>query len=997
MKARFLLLMILALCLLTGFARAEMSNTVPAAGDTIGGFTVTAVEDYDILGAKVVYMTHDKTEGSVIWIANDDTERSFAIGFRTHYDNDKGVPHVFEHAALSGSDSYPDPQLFFNMMNNTCQTFLNATTFVDRTIYPCASISDEQLLKFEDVYLSGVFEPLVVSDEHAMQREAYRYQLDSEDADLQLTGTVYSEMIGNYYGNETLYELMRLLFPGSWYSTCTGGQPGVIETMTQQDLIDFHDTYYQPSNALAIFYGDLNIEDFLSVLGGYYDRYEKTEVSAADPNYQPFTGYTEVSADVSASEDEDAETDLYYAIPIRGISDDDRCLLSNFMAGALNNDASAMHTGMMSRFPGASFSVQLRTDGAEPMLLFSLEDADGVTASEFSAAVQEDLAAVLEEGIHYDYLRSVIKNMKRTNALARENQQIGVDTSKAIFLAFAVNGEADRYFRNMDALKDAEAWLESGTLEKVISEQLIGPEDSRAITINKVPGLTEQHEQEAAQRLTDRKASMTEEEIAQTVAATAEYTEWAESLSEISLINEVNVLTVDDLPEEVRSSEVTVSDMDGIRYITSEVENGELVCARLWFRADWVPTDQLQRYSEAAYLLGRVRTGSHTLDEVSNLMTEYGIAFTAQVLKDGADSAAYTPALMAGIYCMKEDLPAAIALVEEILTDSQFDEYDVIRYDASSLAHTIKTTYPMVLPQYLLRGIASALTSEEGLYSYYVGDIPFYSYLETVGGMDDAAMDIETAAWKELIGGLYNREGLNVTIVSDAEGIADAKARMAELTASMPYSTRAAEDYSGNMEKLPSRLGVKISGSANYHIKQVALSETDYTYSPELDILNSLVYDQILLPTMRYKNGVYSPMDGIDQNDAYVLAYRDPSMTKTYDEVIPAISSQVAQMTIDDTALNNLIVSGYTELARPVGPITAAQDAVNAVLQNTNAQQEKLSKMYTYKNLTADDLRACAGLYDTLSESGAIVTAAPASVIDANADMFDLIIDWYVK
>ena len=441
-----LILLVLALCLALGAAQAEMAHSVPAVGDSLHGFTVTAVEDYDRLDAKIVYLTHEKTGGPVIWVADDDTERSFTIGFRTHYDNDKGVPHVFEHAALSGSESYPDSQLFFNMISNTCQTYLNAITCINRTVYPCASISDAQLLKFADVYLAGVFEPLVVSDIHAMQREAYRYQLDSEDADLQLTGTVYSEMLGNYYSAEGSYVMRRLTYPGSWYATCTGGQPGVIETMTQQDLIDYHDTYYQPSNALTVLYGDLELSDFLEVIAKYYDRYEKTEVSAADPGYTPFTGYSEVSADVCASADAAADTTLYYVIPVRGLSDDDLTLFSSFLSAALCNEQSALYKLMMDRFPSANFGASLLTEGAEPMVLFAMLNAEGIASADFSAAVREGLTAVLDEGIRYDVLQAQVKSTRLSDATAREKSSIGVSLSTSILQSFAVNGEADRYF-----------------------------------------------------------------------------------------------------------------------------------------------------------------------------------------------------------------------------------------------------------------------------------------------------------------------------------------------------------------------------------------------------------------------------------------------------------------------------------------------------------------------------------------------------------------------
>ena len=571
-----------------------------------------------------------------------------------------------------------------------------------------------------------------------------------------------------------------------------------------------------------------------------------------------------------------------------------------------------------------------------------------------------------------------------------------MNTSLRVINDFANTGHAGSYFHYSTLTDSFEEWLASGKLEEVIGGQLVNPENARVVTINKVPGMQEEMEAAAAQRLVDRKAAMSEEEIEQTVAATREYNEWTVAVSAVSMINEVNVLTVEELPEELRTSQVTVTDRNGVRYADSVVENDELVDISLYFRADWVPVDQLQRYGEVAQLLGQVRTGSHTVNELTVLRNEYGITFTAECLTDGADSSVFIPVLTAKISCLREDTAEAIALVQEIMSDTQFDEYDTIRYLGLSLTNTMKL-YPSILPHYLIRGIALAAADSYGLYNYYMGDLPYFAYLDRLVAMDDAAMAEEGTALKALLDGLYNREGLKVTVVSDAEGIQNAEALLDTMSGTMPYSARNTVSYAEEMEKLPKNIAVKITGSSCYNIKLASMSEIGYSYTPELDILDSLVYDQILIPTLRYRNGVYSTLSSVDESSVYILAYRDPSPTKTYDEVIPTIAEQISGMTVDEAALNNLIISGYTALAQQSGPITTAQNAAKDVLCNTSSQQVKLRRMHAYKGLTPEKLLSFAGIYDALSEEGVTVTAAPSSVIDAHADRYDLVITWYLN
>ena len=549
----------------------------------------------------------------------------------------------------------------------------------------------------------------------------------------------------------------------------------------------------------------------------------------------------------------------------------------------------------------------------------------------------------------------------------------------------------------MAARDRSETWLTSSVLEKVIGEQLVDPEDARVIAIHTVPGMQEEETQAAAQRLVDRKAAMTEEEIRQTIEATQEYTAWADAQSEASMINEVNVLTVDELPEEVPETQVSISDRGGIRSITSAVESSDIVSVELVFRVDWVPADQLQRYAHAVQLLGKVRTDRHSGDELSVLKTGYGISFSSTTLSDGADSEVYTPVMKVSVECLKEDLADALALVDEIMTGTQYDECSRIRYQDQDWATTARYLLGQYMPHYMILGLAKAALNAEDLYSYYISDLPYVAYVDRLDAMTDDEMIAEGTELKALLTGVYNTEGLQVTIVSDAEGIAQAEAQVAALTESIPYSVRDTVDYTTALEKLPSRIGVKIPGSATYDIQMVSMADSGYTYSPELDILNSLVYDQILIPVMRYKNGVYSPMNGASASGVYVMAYRDPDFSVTYDRVIPSLAGQIAQLKLDDATLSNLIVNGYTTLAKSSGPLTLAKNAVKGVLNNTNVQQEKLRKMHIYKGITAEKLLADAAIYDALAEKGVKVIAGPSAVIDANADQLDMIVTWYIE
>ena len=262
---KWLALLLMAVCAFS--AQLAIAQETFAVGDELCGFTVTQIvhnEQYDL---DYVHMQHRKTGALLVYIPCEDTERSFTVSFRTPAENDKGIPHVYEHSTLGGSEKYPDPSLFFSMINQTYNTWLNAATYISNTTFDAASLSEEQLLAFADYIIDGLYHPTIMTDERAMMREAYRYELESEDAPLELTGTVYSEMQA-HTSPLTLSSVRatKMMFPGSRFAAFNGGDPDVIPEMTWQELKDFHDTYYHPSNSLTVLYGKLDPEPFLRLI-----------------------------------------------------------------------------------------------------------------------------------------------------------------------------------------------------------------------------------------------------------------------------------------------------------------------------------------------------------------------------------------------------------------------------------------------------------------------------------------------------------------------------------------------------------------------------------------------------------------------------------------------------------------------------------------------------------------------------------------------------------
>ena len=255
-----LLALILAAAMLLSLAACSGGKTansakLPKVGNKVEGFVVQEIREFPLVGATVVRFEHEKTGAALVYIANNDTNRVFDLTFLTRAIDNTGLPHVFEHSTLDGSDKYPSKALFFNLSYQTYNTYMNAFTQALMTSYPVASLSEAQLLKYADYYTDSCLHPMIMKDESIFREEAWRYRLPDLESDLTIEGTVYSEMQGAMSLSSSAYNnFLRTAFPGSTIGNESGGEPEHIPEMTWQSLQDYHNLYYHPSNCVAYLY-----------------------------------------------------------------------------------------------------------------------------------------------------------------------------------------------------------------------------------------------------------------------------------------------------------------------------------------------------------------------------------------------------------------------------------------------------------------------------------------------------------------------------------------------------------------------------------------------------------------------------------------------------------------------------------------------------------------------------------------------------------------------
>ncbi len=985
---KWLSLLLAAMLLLTSLplSLAEEAPAALQAGDVVYGFEVVEVTTFPLINADVTYFVHQKTGAELLYLANDDTNRVFELTFKTPAESDMGVPHVFEHATLGGSEKYPSKELFFNLSYQTYNTYMNASTYSHMTTFPVASLSEEQLYRYADYYTDSCFHPMIHQDESIFTEEAWRYAMDSADSDLTISGTVYSEMQGSYTIDSAAYQFyLDTMYPGSTAANSSGGVPSEIPNMTWQDVKDYHTNYYHPSNSIACLYGSFeNYERFLELLDGYYAAYEKKDIVIADAGYTPITEGQTVTFQypMEASSNTDKAARIFYGYRLDGL-DEDTLNSIDLLTTLLGSASFPVIQRLKEVLPTASVGCSLLIDTPVPSVVFNATGVDEADAPLFRETIDAAMKELVETGFDKDAVDAIIAAFNMDIRLITESASLGTDMIPNIVYYWASTGDWHDYMDYIAYLDKFSALAEDGTFVALLDKYLVqNPLTALVVTVP-APGLKEEQDAALAAALAEKKAAMTEEEIAAIVASTAALAQQTESTA-AEYVAQLQAVTVDSLPEEMRIYDFTdVTGEDGVRRIDVAANVDGVGQAMVLLDARSMPQDALHWFQLYTDLLCEVDTAKHDRAQLSALATRYlydGV-IKVSMPHDGKTDLYLRAAWIAA----DEDMQAAYDFIYELLFETRFTDAQRVLELVSAKKNALKNSITQGIYQSQLSRAQSVSNESTRLYTYMT-DVDYYLFLEQVEALMAEQPDTALQMLQGVQALLNNSTGAISAFAGTAEGAANHRAAADAFLARLDKTEVVPATYD---IPAPARAeGIVIDSSVQYNLLYATWEEMGLEdYSGDLDALTALVNDTFLLPMLRDQYGVYSVLHGASADGVYILTYRDPNVMETY-VVYAMLPELLKAYTADQETLDGYILSSYAYYAQSAGELSGASNAIFNVIDG-KPQDENLGHMKALKALKAEDLAKYVDMYAKLVENGVISTAGGAGAIEANAALFE--------
>ena len=970
---------------------ADADSGIPAVGDVVEGFEVKEIREFGLIGADLVLFEHQKTGAKVLYVANDDTNRAFQLTFPTRMSNDKGLPHVFEHATLSGSEKYPSDDLWFNASMQTYNTYMNAYTTDAMTCYPIASLSEAQLLKLADFYTDSCLHPNIMTDESIYRTEAWRYEMADADADLAYNGTVYSEMLGSItLASASLMAANKATFPGASVTYQYGGDPDYIPEMTWDELKEYHNKYYHPSNCIAYLYG--SFEDytaFLKLLDEAFTPYDKVEFSFEEPDYTRITEpvISTFAYPVTEGTDTTNQTAIFYYILCPGMKNDiEQEQLIDHACDMLNDSASSLIQTLRETFPAGSFSFGRELAAPDDAIVFIATGVNEGDAELFKQTVDTALADIAQNGFAAELVDNIATVLKYDAKLASESSEPVTGIIENLAYYYAVTGDVFRYVENYEALNKIEAENNEGKLAGVVAQWLVNPELWTLTTGSPAPGQKEAHDAELAAKLAETKTGMSAEEIQAIVDAT-NAPETKDDTS--AMIADLTAVTVATLPEEVKEYDLRdETDENGLRRIEVVAAVDGISQVSLFLDAAAVPQDDILYVQLFTSLLGSMNTDRHTWQELSSLMTRYLYNSTFRISTIGWKND-YHPYVVTRWVALDEDLEAGYSLAEEIMFRTQFTDTETllkrITAEKDSVRKTINES-PYMVMLYRQLGITNPL---DRFYSY-ISYLEYYAFLDQLEQAMQENPDEVVSRLEQVQQFLANRSGAVTTVAGNEASIALNRPLADDYYAKLDSTPREPAVY--DLPVAAKKEGLIIDANIQYNSIAVPWTEID----PEADgnvysALFELIADQLLYPELRDKAGAYGVLAGSSDEMLYLITYRDPNVAETF-AFFDSLPDLIDALTVDQETLDKYIISTYSSLALPSGELSGAHSLATNHLCG-QPDDLTLQSMRAIKATSPDTMKTFAGYIADMLNTGVRGTSGSAAAINANAEMYDVILN----
>lgn len=945
-------------------------------GSELYGFEVIRKRENKKLGGTLYEMTHKKTGAGLCYVDNNNENKLFSVAFRTIPENSTGVFHILEHSVLCGSEKYPLKDPFVELLKSSMNTFLNAMTYPDKTVYPVSSRNEQDYLNLASIYLDAVFAPKLLENPSIFRQEGWRLEKD-EDGNYGYNGVVLSEMKGAMSDINSVMEQETdsLLFDETCYKYNSGGAPENITDLTYEQYADTYKRFYHPSNARFFLDGSVPLEKTLEMISGYLERYEKKEVTTFVKEQNPHKAYKTVYFE---SDGETENRDNICFSKILGRYDEllkitGARILCDLLAST--ND-SPLKNAVISSGLAENFDLGV-TDGIyQPYITATVRNCSAENLDKIKNTICEAIKNLV---IKPEELTASLNKLEFSYRRVPEPQ--GLEHNISALDSWLYGGDPILFFELDKIFSQLRELIGSDFYNKLLAE-IFSEENIATLIMKPDPEFAEKSIAAENEKLSHVLGAMSEEEIIKTEQEIEALEEWQNTPNtpeELALIPTLDINSLDKEPKHF----VTNETLQGkVRVLRHPIETNGIAYISIYFP---VTDFSFEEYSYLAVLtdvLSELPTKDYCVSELQReIKTNIGsLGFDMSVFAKDGDTESCTPCLTASIGVLRENISKAAGLASQILVSTDFSDKEKIRNIILQVAQENREY--CVASGHIIGATAvrSAYTSK-GAFKEAVDGISFMKTVSRIASDFDNEYDKLRAVFEKAVR-FVGRENMILSITSDDE--IDAK----EITDFFPEGEKGSESVSLR-SPLSAKTALKIPAPVSYSTKGWHQSLSDKEPHGSLRVVSNIVTLAYLWNEVRVLGGAYGAgMSGGANDGIFCYSYRDPSPLSSVN-AYDAIADFLTEFAQSGESLDNFIISAIASDDPLLTPDAEGSIADNFYL--CEITEEVRNKTYSEMLGTdCDTLLSWAKTMRDMAQSGAVCVVGGESLL-GDCKEFDII------
>ena len=965
--------------------------------------TIHDLAEYEILDEHRVedvqsdgfILRHKKSGARIAILSNNDDNKVFYIGFRTPPEDETGVPHIIEHTTLCGSKKFPVKDPFIELAKGSLNTFLNAMTYPDKTVYPIASCNDQDFKNLMDVYLDAVFNPNITKYEEIFKQEGWHYELTGKDDELKINGVVYNEMKGAYSSPDEVLssQIYRSLFPDNTYSKDSGGNPEYIPKLTYEAYLDFYHKYYHPSNSYIYLYGDMDVVERLEWLDKeYLSLYDYKKVNS-EINKQPaFDKIKNVEAQYSITMDDSQENKTYLSYN-RVVGDTlDEMLYQAFDVldyALVSSPGAPVKQALIDAGIGDDVYGSYDAGILQPVFSFVAKNANASQADEFESIIESTLKEVVKTGINKEALLAGINSSEFKFREADFGQ-----FPKG--LLFGLNCLDSWLFDDMKPFIHLECLgtfaklrkaVDTDYFEKLIQEYLLDNTHGSSVTVKPKRGLGNEREEALAKELSDYKASLSDEEIKKLIEDTEHLKKYQEEPSSDEDLRKLPMLTRADMKKNAMPFSNIEDELLDVKVVRHDIESNGIDYISFLFDAGDFAQSELGYLGFFTNALGLVSTEKYSYTDLANATNIYtgGISTGTASHPDIKDRNNFVFKFEVKLKVLEKNLDKALELMEQMLLSSDFTDTkrlgELVAQIKARLQANLSSSGHLVAA---MRSMSSF--SRYALYQDELKGIAFYRSIcrieKELSESPKSVSDKLAAIAKKL----FARNRMLISFTGNNEAYGNAKPSLEKVIAG--FNKISAVGNQAEVHFNTAKEAFIDASQIQYVAKTGDFICEGYEYTGALRLLRIILSYDYLWINVRVKGGAYGCMNTfLRSGESYFVSYRDPNLSDTLD-VYDRIPEYIKSFSPDERDMTKYIIGTFSALDTPMNPEAKGSRSLSAYLEGITYEQIQKERNEIL-NAQPEDIRRLADLVEAVLKKDSICVIGNENMIKESAGLFE--------